>query len=179
MSPPRLLSVCPRTRLCASVVHVGEVARSSAALALALCRAGPGFPSRRLYQVSGPSSLLPSPVLRRTRRKSARDGSPSFQGVRLRSENPLNINTGSSRTTRGTRFSGRFRETVLLQAGPAELAKDQLASPWNGSAMLPPEPWAPALVKSCERYRSNHLGSISPCAYYGTPNPEGQTPVQG
>ena len=30
------------------VVHVGEVARSSAALALALCRAGPGFPSMRL-----------------------------------------------------------------------------------------------------------------------------------
>lgn len=113
------------------------------------------------------------------RRDSAGDGKPSFRGIRLRSEDPLNIRTGSSRAKRGTRLSGRIRETNRHGGELAELAKEQRASTAGGNSKLPPGPMARAPVKSCERYRPSHQGSISPNAYFGTSNPGGQTPVRG
>ena len=44
--------------------------------------------------------------------------------------------------------------------------------------MLSPGHKAPALVKSCERYRVDHLWSISPDAYTQASPPEGRTSVQ-
>jgi len=68
-------------------------------------------------------------------------------------------------------LNGLLRETVLHNEGLAELAVDQLASPRGESTMLPPGHRAPALVKSCERYRSSHQGSITPNANIREPHP--------
>ena len=162
---------------------VGEVAHSSAALSWRWAGRVRAFPLvvsvgiRSFF--ANRASPVPSAVPRRTRRDSTRDGKPSFPRMRLRIESPLNIRTGSSRARGGTRLNGRFRETIHHEGGLAELAVTQLASPRGGNTMLPPGPKAPALVKSCERYRSNHLGSITPNAKIETSNPGGQTPVRG
>ena len=150
-----------------SAASFGEVARSSAASVLAQVPGGSGL---SLYFVKSDIRSffvsLRAPVLRtnpfsegtspRTRRASARDGTPSFREINLRIEARLNIRAGSSRARRGTRLNRRFRETGIPNPeGPerlAELASDQHVSPGSGSTMLPPGREAPALVKSCERY---------------------------
>lgn len=159
-NPPPRLRVCKEDTeknsvnspcLRVSVVlssHVGEVARSSAALALALCRAGPGFPSVRSYRYQVVLRECISPGVlptkearlprRPPRRASAHDGTPSFRGISLRNRKPAQTND-PSRTRRGTRASGHIRETTLSRTrGLAELVVDQCASPGGGSTMLPP-----------------------------------------
>jgi hypothetical protein len=151
-----------------------------------VCRLGPGavpggsgLSLWSSYRVSGPSSSVVTPWGRAApRRGSTHDGKPSFHGLRLRSESPLNIKAGSSRARGGTRLNGRFRETIRHGGDTAELAVTQLASPRSGNTMLPPGPEAPALVKSCERYRSNHLGSISQTPGSRRQTPRGRLPYE-
>src|SRR6187401_155031 len=97
----------------------------------------------------------------------------------LRIESPLNIKAGSSQARGGTRLNGSFRETAVRQERQAELAVDQCVSPEDESAMLSPGHKAPALVKSCERYRVDHLWSISPDAYTQAAHPKGGLPYRG
>ncbi len=149
-------------------------------------RAGPGFPSISSIRISGRSSKTvapPSPMAFGRgigAGQSARDGTPSFREINLRIEARLNIRAGSSRARRGTRLNRRFRETGPSEEGTGELAVDQLASPRSrtsclarGKTKLPPGRGAPALVKSCERYRSSHQGSITPNANIRHPHPVG------
>lgn len=147
-------------------------------------RAGPGFPSGS--SKSGYQVFLRWRLPKSTRRAAGKragalssDGESSLRRVRLRTESPLNERAGSSRAKGGTRLNGRFRKTIRHKGRLAGLANFQAAPPGSGNTMLPPGPVAPALVKSCERYRSIHLGSIHPNAEIGTPNPKGQTPVRG
>ena len=76
-------------------------------------------------------------------------------------------------------MNGSFRETAVRQERQAELAVDQCVSPEGESAMLSPGRNAPALVKSCERYRPNHLWSISANAYTRIAHPKGGLPYRG
>lgn len=90
----------------------------------------------------------------------------------MSSESPLNIRAGPHPGRTGTRLNGRIRETG--RSGQVELRVDQDASRASANAMLPPGPMGPAQVKSCERYRCDHQGSILPIPMHGRPNPEGQ-----
>lgn len=104
--------------------------------------------------------------------ESARDATPSFREFEMSSESPLNIRTGSHPGRKGTRLSGRIRETG--RDGLVELRAGQTASRDSASAMLPPGPKGPALVKSCERYRCDRQGSILPIPMHGSARPCGQ-----
>jgi hypothetical protein len=133
---------------------VGEVARSSAALAWRWLVAGPGFPSGSNSGLRYVFSLLsPCGVIRCEARPragdSARDATPSFQGIGMSSESPLNIRTGSHPERKGTRLSERIRETG--RRGLVKRRVGQRASRASANAMLSPGPVGPALVKSCER----------------------------
>ncbi len=100
---------------------------------------------------------------------SARDATPSFQGIEMSSESPLNIRTGSHPERKGTRLSGRIRDTG--RSGLVELCIGQRASGAGLDAMLPPGHGGPALVKSCERYRCDRQGSILPIPMHGMASP--------
>src|SRR3990172_3017994 len=132
---------------------VGEVARSSAALAWRWLVAGPGFPSgsnsglRYVFSLLSPWRSRQGGCLRAG--DSARDATPSFQGIGMSSESPLNIRTGSHPERKGTRLSERIRETG--RRGLVERRVGQRASRASANAMLSPGPVGPALVKSCER----------------------------
>ena len=134
---------------------VGEVARSSAALAWRWLVAGPGFPSGSNSGLRYVFSLLsPCGVIRCEARPragdSARDATPSFQGIGMSSESPLNIRTGSHPERKGTRLSERIRGETGRR-GLVKRRVGQRASRASANAMLSPGPVGPALVKSCER----------------------------
>ena len=122
---------------------VGEVAHSSAALALALCRAGPGFPSSSSNRVSGRSSWCAVPL---GQSGPAPGVTPRWHALLSWSEDsirkPAQHKAGSSRARGGTRLNGRFRGSR-----PSRGRKR-----WNGSKPIRLQEWrvrhAPARAKS-------------------------------
>lgn len=156
----------------------GEVARSSTALAWRWSVAGPGFPSgsnsglRSVFSLRSPCGVIRVSKPPPRAGDSARDATPSFREFEMSSESPLNIRTGSHPGRKGTRLSGRIRETG--RDGLVELRAGQTASRDSADAMLPPGHRGPALVKSCERYRCDRQGSILPIPMHGSARPCGQ-----
>ena len=116
--PNRAEVVSGLARICGRRAHeerdvAGEVARSSAAPLLALAEAGPGFPSMAVFgfRFVAEEHTLSAPC--RFRGWAApgclvRPGTPSFRGIRLEFESPLNIRAGSHPLRKGTGLNERF-----------------------------------------------------------------------